>query len=38
MAQPTFQPVNEYVLPIDESVIVRSYMPSSVANRRWSGS
>ena len=33
IAQPIFQPVSEKVLPSDESVTVRSAMPSSVARQ-----
>ena len=32
MAQPIFQPVNENVLPSDDSVSVRSAMPGNVAS------
>ena len=32
VAQPTFQPVNEYDLPALDSVSVRSNMPGSVAS------
>ena len=32
LAQPTFQPVSECVLPSDDVVTVRSAMPGSVAS------
>ena len=37
VTQPTFQPVNENVLPAEETETVRSRMPSMVANGMWAG-